>query len=72
VNCKDICKLRPIKFHEGGKLYILVLANYLEEKEKEKKTLWGGDIVSRGTREPQAPTKFNADRRFFMVFLPFY
>ena len=45
--------------HEGGKLYILmhVLAIYLPEgKEKEKKTSWGGDIVSRGTREPQAPT----------------
>jgi hypothetical protein len=46
-------------FHEGGKIHILmhVLAPYLlEEKEKEKKTSWGGDIVSRGTREPQAPT----------------
>jgi hypothetical protein len=36
-----------------------VLANYLlEEKEKEKKTSWGGDIMSRGTREPQAPTEY--------------
>jgi hypothetical protein len=39
--------------------FILVLTNYLsEEKEKEKKTSWGGDIVSRGTKEPQAPTNF--------------
>ena len=35
-----------------------VLANYPSEgKEKEKKTSWGGDIVSRGTGEPQAPTQ---------------
>ena len=35
-----------------------VLANYLlEEKEKEKKTSCG-DIGSRGTREPQAPTEY--------------
>jgi hypothetical protein len=39
--------LGTYKIIEGGKLYILVLANYLlEEKEKEKKTSWGGDIVS--------------------------
>jgi hypothetical protein len=42
--------------HEGGKLYIHmhVLANYLLEE-----TSWGGDIVNRGTREPQAPTDDN-------------
>jgi len=57
-------------YHEGGKLHILmhVLANYLPEgKEKEKKTSWGGDIVSRGTREPQAPTSNLCSKSMGMI-----
>jgi hypothetical protein len=39
-------------------LCMFSLTIFLEEKEKGKKTWWGGDIVSRGTWEPQAPTNY--------------